>query len=283
MINLSYIKLKGKVIDNYTSTLKGWHNKMVNWEDMHKPMSDSSIQYSCYSWRNGCKTGINFDRSKQNCLCLDVDNGMSIQKFQKMFSKYTYILGTTKNHMKDKKGLIVDRFRVVIKAINIPDDDLVYFRTLELLAPFNDAQTLTKTASFLGNDNAVIIRNDGKSLDLHKIGLVASQQIEQEKLEREAKKIDRMLFSNYNNSSLDVVKEQITKDITIEILESIGIDVIGNKCKLRDSERTHSTKIYNDGGLYDFGSGDSYDIFKVLMELEGMTFPESIQYVKNFI
>jgi hypothetical protein len=49
MINLSYIKLKGKVIDNYTSTLKGWHNKMVNWEDMHKPMSDSSIQYSCYS------------------------------------------------------------------------------------------------------------------------------------------------------------------------------------------------------------------------------------------
>ena len=283
MINLSYIKLKGKVIDNYTSTLKGWHNKMVNWEDMHKPMSDSRIQYSCYSWRNGCKTGINFDRSKQNCLCLDVDSGMSIQKFQKMFSKYTYILGTTKNHMKDKKGLIVDRFRAVIKAINIPDDDLVYFRTLELLAPFNDAQTLTKTASFLGNDNAMIIRNNGKSLDLHKIGLVAKEQIEQEKLEREANKIDKDLLSNSYGFSVEMVKEQITREVVVDVLESVGVEVVGNKCKLRDDERTHSCKIYSDGGLYDFGSGEAYDIFKVLMDIEDMTFKEAINYVRSYI
>ena len=285
MINLSYIKLKGKVIDNYTSTLKGWHNKMVNWEDMHKPMSDSSIQYSCYSWRNGCKTGINFDRSKQNCLCLDIDSGMSIQKFQKMFSKYTYILGTTKNHMKDKKGLIVDRFRVVIKAINIPDDDLVYFRTLELLAPFNDAQTLTKTASFLGNDNAMIIRNNGKSLDLHKIGLVASQQIEQEKLEREGKKIDKDLLSNSYGFSVEMVKEQITREVVIDVLESIGVEFnsIG-KCRLREDENTFSAKVYESGYVKDYGSDDmSGDVFHILMELEGMTFIEAVRYVRNYI
>jgi hypothetical protein len=202
-----------------------------------------------------------------------------------MFSKYTYILGTTKNHMKDKKGLIVDRFRVVIKAINIPDDDLVYFRTLELLAPFNDAQTLTKTASFLGNDNAMIIRNNGKSLDLHKIGLVASQQIEQEKLEREAKKIDPDLLSNGYGFSVEMVKEQITREVVIDVLESIGVEFnsIG-KCRLREDENTFSAKVYESGYVKDYGSDDmSGDVFHILMELEGMTFIEAVRYVRNYI
>lgn len=285
MINLSYIRLQGKIIDNYTKTLKGYQNKMVNWVDVAKPMSSSNIQYSCYRWRNGVKTGVNLQRDKQDCIILDIDNGMSIPKFQKMFSKYSYIVGTTKNHQKTKKNVVCDRFRVVLKAINIPEDDEVYFRTLELLAPFNDRQTETKTASFLGNDDAIIIYNEGKTLDLHKIGLVATEQINQEQLEREAKKIDKDLLSNSYGMSIEDIKARLNREVVVDILESIGIEFNSmGKCKLRPEENTSSAKVYPSGYIKDYGDGElSGDIFNVLMGLEGMSFIQALRYVKNYI
>ena len=283
MINLSFIKLKGNVKDNYLDSLKGFRNKDVNWDDLPKVLGNSKIQFSPYMFRNGCKTGVNCIRDKQDMVVLDIDDGLSIYKFQKMFSQYKYILGSTKSHQRTKKGLVCDRFRVILPAINIPSDNDIYFRTMELLFPFSDGQVLTKTAAFLGNDEAIIIKNDGKKLDMFKVSELASQQIEQEKLEREAKKIDKDLLSNSYGFSVEMVKEQITREVVVDVLGSIGIEVVGNKCKLRDDERTHSCKIYNDGGLYDFGSGDSYDIFKVLMELEDMTFMQAVRYVRNYI
>ena len=83
-------------------------------------------------------------------------------------------------------------------------------------------------------------------------------------------------------SSTDT-KELLTREIVVDVLESIGIDVVGNKCKLREEERTHSVKIYNDGGLYDYGSGKHYDVFAVLIEFGNMDFRSSINYVRKFI
>ena len=283
MINLSFIKLKGNVKDNYLDSLKGFRNKDVNWDDLPKVLGNSKIQFSPYMFRNGCKTGVNCIRDKQDMVVLDIDDGLSVHTFQKMFSQYKYILGSTKSHQRTKKGVVCDRFRVILPAINIPSDNDIYFRTMELLFPFSDGQVLTKTAAFLGNDEAIIIKNDGKKLDMFKVSELASQQIEQEKLEREAKKIDSDLLSNSYRFSVEMVKEQITKEVVLDILDSIGIDVVGNKCKLRDDERTHSCKIYSDGGLYDFGSGEAYDIFKVLMDIEDMTFKEAINYVRSYI
>jgi hypothetical protein len=65
-------------------------------------------------------------------VVLDIDDGLSVYKFQKMFSQYKYILGSTKSHQRTKKGLICDRFRVILPAINIPSDNDIYFRTMEL-------------------------------------------------------------------------------------------------------------------------------------------------------
>ena len=119
MINISFIKLKGKVVDNYRLTKKNWCNKDVLWEDMVKVVSNSKIQYSMTAWRNGVKTPKNLDRSKQNAICLDVDDGLSIYEFQRMFKKYDYILATTKSHQKNKKGKILDRGRKVLTDNNL--------------------------------------------------------------------------------------------------------------------------------------------------------------------
>ena len=283
-LNISYIKLKKDVKDDYTKSLKGWKSKLVNWRDMEKVLGDSRIQFSYLEWRNGVKTGDNVIVDNINCICLDSDDGFTIHQVQKMFRKFNYIIGTSKSHMKEKKGKIHERFRVIVPVINTSKDVNILLRSIELMFPFNDRQTETRTAAFLGNNNAIIIYNEtGRDLDMFKVSELASQQIEQEKLEREAKKIDKDLLSNSYGFSIEMVKEQITREVVVDILESIGIDVVGNKCKLRDDERTHSCKIYSDGGLYDFGSGEAYDIFKVLMDIEDMTFKESVNYVRSYI
>ena len=281
MINISFIKLKGKVTDNYLKTLKGWANKDITWEDIHKPMSSSKVQYSCYAWKNGVKKSNNFTREKQDCFILDIDDGMTINEFQSLFNKYKYILGTTKTHQKEKKGIVCDRFRVIVPAINISQDDSIYFRAMELIAPFNDVQTLTKTASFLGNNSAIIIRNDGKLFDMFKANELAIKQLKAEQADKVV--IDKDLLPSYGNSSLESTKSELTRETVTDILNNIGVDVVGNKCKLRDDERTHSVKIYPDGGMYDFGDRKAYDIFSVLQERESMTFREAINYVRNFI
>ena len=281
VVNISFKQTKGKVTDNYTSTLRGWSNKDITWTNIHKVMNKDNIQFSCYEWNNGVKIPKTFRRDKQNCIILDIDNGISIQKIQSIFKKYTYIIGTTKSHMKDKKGIVCERFRMIIPCINIPTDDDVYFRTLELIAPFNDEQTLTKTASFLGNSKAIIIRNDGDTLDLYKASMLAKQQLDEEF--KETVVVDRD-FINSSGSSLDDVKSQLTVEIVKEVLESIGVEFVGNKCRLRDDDRTVSAKIYPSGYIKDYGCSDSSgDIFKILQDRESMSFKEAINYVRNFI
>jgi len=282
MINLSFIKLKGKVIDNYTSSLKNWRNKDVNWYDLEKVLGNSTIQFSPYKFRNGVKNKHNCIREKQDVIILDIDDGLPISEFQKMFKKYKYILGTTKSHQTEKKGIVCDRYRVIIPAINIPEDDDVYFRTIELLAPFSDEQVLTLSCAFLGNDNAIIIRSDGKLIDMFKASVLAEEQIKEERLEKKRKTIDKDLMPSYGSNSAEMVKEQITYEIAIDILESLGIEVVGNKFSIRD-ERTKSIKIYKDGHCYDFGDGKAYDMFQVVMDREGISFPQAVRYCKNFI
>jgi hypothetical protein len=282
MINISFIKLKGKVTDAYHLTLKGWRSKAVTWEDIHKPMSSSKIQYSCYAWDKGIKSSKNFDRSNQNCIIIDIDDGMSIVDFQSLFSKYKYIIATTKSHQLEKKGIVSDRFRVLIPAINIPREHDVYFRMLELMFPFNDEQTLTKTASFLGTSDCIVLKNEGKLLDCFKAKELAKKQLESEYVEKIV--IDKDLINSYGSSSLEDIKKQLTTEMIQDVLESIGIEFVNGKCKLRPEENTSSAKIYESGYICDYGSKEiSGDIFHVLMELEGMTFRESLKYVQQFI
>lgn len=284
-VNISFIKLKSKIIDDYESTLKGWKNKDVNWYDLHKVLGNSKIQFSPYKWRNGAKTSCNFSHANTDCIVLDIDDGLSISSFQYMFRKYKFILATTKSHQQEKKGVRCDRFRVIIPAINIDTDADVHFRALELLAPFSDVQVLTKTSSFLGTDDCIIIKNDGKKIDMFKSNELAKEQLEAEAEEirkNKAKKIDKDIRDvHYGRLDADIVLEQVTHEVMCEVLESVGYEVSKGKITLRD-ERTPSCKIYDDS-VFDFGSGESHNIFGLLMVYQGMTFPEAIRYVNNYI
>jgi hypothetical protein len=283
IVNISYKKLKGNVVDNYHLSLKGWRSKDVELKNMYKVVCNSSIQYSPYSWKNGVKKSKQFDNSRQNILTLDIDDGLSISDIQGMFSRYKYLLATTKSHQQEKKGIICDRFRLILPAINIPKDTNIYFRTLEVMFPFNDKQTLTKTGAFLGYDKAIYIYNDGDIIDLHKGSLIAEEQLKMERVEKKAKEIDSDLLDVRGGSSIQDIKKELNQEIVLDIVESLGYDVCFNKFKLREEERTASAKVYPDGFIYDYGGDFTGDIFDLLHTHHGMTFRESIQYVRRYL
>ena len=280
-VNISYIKLGGNVIDHYKKSKKNWLNKDVEWSNLKNVLSSSKIQFSPYGFRNGFKTADNWNNDNQDMLVFDIDDSMSIAQAQRVFSKYKYLIGTTKSHQKLKKDVICDRYRLCIPAINIPTNDKIYFRMLGLIVPNNDEQTEIKTGAFLGNDDAIIIYNDGQLLDCHKAALFAEEQLELEHVEKIV--IDPDLVSGGNGFSLQRVKEDLTFEAVVSTLDSCGYEVHANKFSVRD-ERTMSASIhYKTLWIKDFGGEFSGDIFALLMEHQGMTFSESIRFVSNHI
>lgn len=283
LVNLSYIKLKTNIIDTYTKSKKGWLNKDVEWDRLKNVLSSSKVQFSPYQFRNGVKTDFNWSNDKQDLLVFDVDDGLSLAECQKMFKRYKYLIGTTKSHQANKKGVVCDRYRLCIPAINIPREKEVYFKMLSLLVDFNDEQTEHGTGAFLGNDDAIIIYNEGKLLDCHKASLLAEQQIASEKVEKAS--IDRDLIPNYGgNNTIELIKKELTFEIVVDVLESVGYEVKANKFRLRDEERTDSATInYKSLVVKDFGSGWFGDIFSVLEEYQDMKLSEAIRYVSNYV
>ena len=283
IVNISYLKLKGKVIENYTKTKSGWLNKQVEWSRLKNVLSNSKIQFSPYAFRNGVKTDFNWSNDKQDLLVFDVDDTLSLSECQRMFKSYKYLIGTTKSHQSSKKGVICDRYRLCIPAINIPTEKEVYFRMLSLLVNFNDEQTEHGTGAFLGNDNAIIIYNEGKLLDCHKASMLAAEQIKSEKVEKV--KLDRDLLPNYSNNSIRDIKEQLTFEIVVDILESVGYEVAKNKFRIRDDENTASATInYKTLYVRDFGDDTvGGDIFDILVKHHEMNIRDAMKYVSQYI
>ncbi len=65
---------------------------------------------------NSNPTGVESYNGKENVLILDIDDGVTIEQIQTIFSKYDYIIITTKSHRAMKGGTMQgDRFRVFLK------------------------------------------------------------------------------------------------------------------------------------------------------------------------
>ena len=282
MVNISYISLNDKVIDNYTLTKRNWKNKDVEWSRLKNVLSNSTIQFSPYTFRNGVKTANNWSNHKQNMLVFDIDDSMSISEAQRLFSQYKYLIGTTKSHQKLKKGVICDRYRLCIPAINIPTDADVYFRMLNLIVPSNDEQTNIKTGAFLGNDDAIIIYNDGRLFDCHKASLFAEEQIRVEEADKVV--IDPDLMTSRGNYDIQRIKDELTFEAVVDVLERCGYEVTGNKFRLREDERTSSATIsYKTLTITDYGSGYYNDIIGVMVDYQHMSFKDAIRFVSNSI
>lgn len=74
----------------------------------------SEINYSPFQYRENYRKEDNSVLTNANCIFLDFDDGLSIDKAKGIFSHLCYVLATTKSHQKEKNGKVCDRFRIVI-------------------------------------------------------------------------------------------------------------------------------------------------------------------------
>lgn len=77
-------------------------------------------------------------------IALDFDSGLSLEDAFNRFKDYWCIIGTTRNHQKDKGGITCDRFRVILKleksCTKVEEAEAIYKQLLEW-NPEADGQT----------------------------------------------------------------------------------------------------------------------------------------------
>lgn len=285
MINISYIKHTEPITSsNMWVTVDNWKNMDIKFKDVIKLTGNSSIQYSPYLFASGKKRPENWSNDKQNILIFDIDDGLPIEEAEKILHKYEYIISTTKTHQKEKNNKINDRYRVLIPAINIPGEN-IYFDMMKLFGeslPI-DNQVNTKTGAFLGNSNATHIYHRGEVYDCTKAVNKTKYRILQENKQALIdRKNNQIEAKDYDSNNIKEIKELLTIKHLSYILEDLGYETRGNKVKLRD-ERTPSGVMYNNGKIVDYGSGYKDDIFGFLLTKYGMTFKDSVPYIRNYL
>lgn len=286
MINISYLNvpmnLDTKLNNAMYLTAKDLYvNIEIPFNKLHKIVSSDYRQYSPFIFNDGIKKSENWNNEKQEVLILDVDDGMSISEAKKLFQEYEYFICTTKSHQKDKKGKICDRFRVILKAINIPSGDVYfdYMRQLELLFPFIDKQVNTKTGAFLGFANCKYWYNKGKDFDFEVLKPATKKQVA---IKQQIKPVER----KENDLPIEDIKLHLNRDVVAQIVESLGYDVDRNyKFKYRQEEKTPSASINNSENplIKDFGSDLSTDVIGFVEIVNQCSFKDAVSYIGSFI
>ena len=270
-------------------TRSGWRQVDVPWEKLPRMVKSQYRQISPYTFADGVKISENWSNDYQECIILDIDEGLTIEEAKEKFGRYRYLLYTTKSHRKEKHGVIADRFRIILPAVNIPrgDDYWPMVKEIELAYPFIDKGVNNKTGAFLCHLDCEIIINDGELFDCKPFVDAAARKEERRRtLERDvatARKRPTARRSDFKDDiDTERIKERLTRETVESILRSVGYEVKGHKFKLRN-ERTPSASISEKCYIKDFGSDWGGDIIQLLMDYQGMTFRDAVDYIEGFL
>lgn len=156
----SYHTLDRETFNRFESAA-GWKPfPNVSMERLAKCMV--SRPWSPNEWTGGRRAKGNFIRS--DYLGLDFDNGeTSLEAAVKLFCDCRHVIGTTRNHQKEKNGITVDRFRVVIPWETAITDRLNYEYNMRLASDRYsiDESTLDAARFFYPCNEIVSISEDG--------------------------------------------------------------------------------------------------------------------------
>lgn len=82
--------------------------------------------YSPFTFNDGKRNQVN--SKTHNLICFDIDDSLELEKAIDLCSNFKSLIVTTKSHQLDKKGLICDRFRILIPIDkDIPKDKFKSF------------------------------------------------------------------------------------------------------------------------------------------------------------
>jgi len=285
-VHISYLEvpmdLKVKLIDAmYLTAEPIYQTKTIEFGNLHKIVQSDYRQYSPYTFNNGKKIRDNWSNNEQNIIVFDIDDGLSILGAEEIFKDYKYFICTTKSHRKEKKGLVADRFRIILHAINIPKGEhyFDFLKELEIVYPFIDKQVNNKVGAFMGYFDCEYKYNEGISFDCQPLVELAETR---KQLKQQARQ--NIKHDTETSAELADVKLRLSRDVVADIIQSFGYEVSRQyKFRYRADDRTPSASIRQDGYIKDFGSDLSTDAIGFVQDEMNCTFKEALSVVASFV
>ena len=121
--NITFYSARGKtktdldkpLMFSYSTDMsEGYYtNTEGTWKDFYKVLSADGLCYSAHSFK-GNKRSNETALTGFQLIILDIDGGVDLETAKILFDEYTYLIATTRNHQIEKKGIIADRFRIIL-------------------------------------------------------------------------------------------------------------------------------------------------------------------------
>ena len=169
---------------------------------IEKLVLSDKVSNFCLVHFEKCKRKAENCIDRQNCVGIDVDNGVTLNQVKELLKDYTYIIYTTKSHQKDKGGIACDRFRILLptKTYFSVDNE----RHKELITNIceaigvgsYDVSTRNQDRLWLTNPEGEIYKNQGWLFD------IISYLPDTETRELVSKQIERFDEKNYDEDEV---------------------------------------------------------------------------------
>ena len=150
---------------------QGFIRKVGTFKGLAEKIINADFRYSAGSFRNDYINDANY-LQEQNLFIIDIDNDLTLEDAKNLFSGMTYLIATTRTHQKEKKGIICDRFRIILPTMStfhlspaVYSD--MYMNVINSLG-IEEADTQCRNASrwYYGNPNGEYWYNEGELLDI---------------------------------------------------------------------------------------------------------------------
>lgn len=200
--NMTFYSAKGKVktdleapmIFSYSNDITEGYisNEIGTWKDIYKVVQSVGLCYSAHRFKGGYRKKDNVMTSF-SLLMLDVDGGTPMDVAKIILSDYTYLISTTKSHLKEKNGVVCDRYRILIPmeyTLDLTPEQYSKFMTnlmddlpIELDTQCKDASRFfySSAGEYFYNDGVLMncdkyVENTGESEIYRKAGATLSKK-----------------------------------------------------------------------------------------------------------
>lgn len=126
----------------------------------------SEFMYSASTYRDDYRNAANAETG-QTVFVLDIDEGMALDEAREKFGAYRAIIATTRNHQKEKHGVVCDRFRIILQCatpITLFEEEYAMMMD-EAIAYFGaDEKCRDISRMYYGNPDAEVFETIGDKL-----------------------------------------------------------------------------------------------------------------------
>lgn len=142
---------------------------VVDEEAEYNSIDELAALISTESWAPGvfeARKRLIANLSRIDLLVLDVDAGCTLEAARETFRDYKHIIATSRNHQKEKNGVVCDRFRVVLflsESLVLDRDFKATWQRAKKLWPYIDDACKDSSRFFYPSSGVVSIGRDGRT------------------------------------------------------------------------------------------------------------------------